>query len=115
MHEVDGVFRHDDNVAFDEELTQIIRIYFISDYDSIAKRFPSYSDLEILKFSDTFFSLSTNMYRRLQQFINPEEEIMNEGISHPKSIMNYSIILIIGLTQYPYLFSGTLFMKSACI
>ena len=31
MHEVDGVFRHDDSVAFDEELTQIIRIYFISD------------------------------------------------------------------------------------
>jgi hypothetical protein len=32
MYEVDGVFRHDDSVAFDEELTQIIRIYFIPDY-----------------------------------------------------------------------------------
>ena len=84
MYEVDGVFRHDDSVAFDEELTQIIRIYFIPDYISIAKRFPSYSNLEILKFADTFFSLSTNMYRRMQQFIKTEEDIMNAGISHPQ-------------------------------
>ena len=83
MYEVDGVFRHDNSVAFDEELTQIIRIYFIPDYLGIAKRFPDYSHLEILKFADTFFSLSTNMYRRMQQFIHTEEEIRNGGTSHP--------------------------------
>jgi len=84
MYEVDGVFRHDSSVAFDEELTQIIRIYFIPDYISIAKRFPAYSNLEILKFADTFFSLSTNMYRRMQQYITTEEDISKEGISHPE-------------------------------
>lgn len=76
MYEVDGVFRHENGVAFDEELTQIIRIYFIPDYDGIAKRFPGLSDLEILEYADNFFSLTTNMYRRMQQFKKTEEDIL---------------------------------------
>ncbi len=84
MYEVDGVFRHDDSMNFDEELTQIIRVYFIPDYALIGKRFSAYSPLEILKYADIFFSLSTNMYRRMQPFYDPEEHFMNAGISYQK-------------------------------
>jgi len=71
MFEVNGVFRQENSTSFDEELTQIVRVYFLPDYNDIYKRFPSFSKIEILKFADNFFSKHTNMYRRIQQYTDP--------------------------------------------
>jgi len=81
MYEVDGVFRHVDSISFDEELTQIIRVYFIPDYIEIGKRFPKYSPTEILNQADLFFSLYKNMYRRMRMSTVTGEQIESYGIS----------------------------------
>jgi hypothetical protein len=84
MFEVNGVFRHEKSDAFDEELTQIVRVYFLPDYENMYKRFPEFSQIEILRFADNFFSLHKNMYRRLHQFFDvfgkadPEDESIKE-------------------------------------
>lgn len=74
MFEVNGVFRHANSRAFDEELTQIVRVYFLPDYEDMFKRFPDFSRIEILKFADSFFSLHTNMYRKLRQYYDVPEQ-----------------------------------------
>lgn len=68
MFEVNGVFRHEKSNVFDEELTQVVRVYFLPDYEDMSKRFPAFSRIEILKFADNFFTQHKNMYRRLNQF-----------------------------------------------
>lgn len=95
MFEVNGVFRHEKSDAFDEELTQIVRVYFLPDYDAMGKRFPEFTQIEILRFADNFFSQHKNMYRRLQQFYNtsgkadsgdaPEQErekVLHDYLNH---------------------------------
>ena len=80
MFEVNGVFRHEKTNVFDEELTQIVRVYFLPDYNAMYKRFPEFSQVEILWFADNFFSLHKNMYRRLRQFSDASGKAdMGEG------------------------------------
>ena len=105
MYEVDGVFRHENSTAFDEELTQIIRVYFIPDYNGIDNIFPLYSHLEILKFADIFFSLSTNMYRRMQPSFGIDEDFMNLSFSHQtkhKELFDYFNNLVDAVTLFVF-------------
>lgn len=74
MFEVNGVFRHEKSRVFDEELTQIVRVYFLPEYENMFKRFPDFSKIEILKFTDNFFNLHTNMYRKLRQYYDLPEQ-----------------------------------------
>lgn len=92
MYEVYGVFRHEDSMAFDEELTHIIRVYFIPDYAEMGNRFPAFSQSEIFRYADAFFALSTNMYRRWQSIVDMEKLIEELGISFQKGheeLFNY--------------------------
>ncbi len=84
MYEVYGVFRHVRSVNFDEELTQVVRVYFLPDYKSIEKKYPAFSHMEIKNYADLFFSVYGNMYRRLQPFPESEELYLNYGISPAK-------------------------------
>jgi hypothetical protein len=89
MFEVNGVFRHEKSNSFDEELTQIVRVYFLPDYEDMMKRFPDFSRIEILQFADSFFSLHTNMYRRLQEFyaVSVTEGSADEAIHKRQKVL----------------------------
>jgi hypothetical protein len=84
MYEVYGVFRQADSYNFDEELTQIVRLYFIPDYAGIAKKFPGFTINEIQTYADMFFSLYKNMYRRQEGFPASPEILLRHGLTSPE-------------------------------
>lgn len=90
MYEVDGVFRYEKEggIKFDEERTQIIKVYFIPDYELMEKKFPSFSKNEIMNYADLFFSLSKitstntedNIWKRMQPYLDTPDERKSLGL-----------------------------------
>ncbi len=88
MYEVDGVFRFEENskVLFDEERTQIIKIFFLPDYKALKTKYSSISRNDLLNYADLFFSLSKITSYHAEDNIQQRMKSYLDSIPERKSI-----------------------------